>query len=387
MTQSSSTDFKRMNVLITDDKPNMRRTIKNMLRQLGFEQFVEADDGDTAIEKLQSEKVDLILCDWNMPRVPGIGVLKAVREDPRLRQLPFVMVTAEMDEGTVAEAGESEIDAYVLKPFTPALLQEKINEAIEKHKNISPLEMHFNQGLMHLNLGEFDDAVEQFDKALVINPKSPRALWAKATALEHLDKIDEAIKFHQAAIKLAPQFVRAHESLAEIYRQRGETKKSAAHLETAVIISPKNLERQVALGQSLAESGQTEKATAVFHKVLKSSKDDHELATKVGESLLSAGMAGEAQKAFQQGLDANPSNIHLYNRLGIAFRKQGKFKEAIDNYRRALSIDSRNAALYYNLSRAYLESGDRTKAIGAVKTAIKMKPGFKEALILLEKLS
>ena len=117
--------IKKMKILVTDDFTNMRRTIKNMLRQIGFEHIEEADDGDTAVQKLQSGTFNFVILDWNMPRMPGIQVVRAVRADNNLRYLPILMVTAENWEDEIVEAAEEDVNGYIIKPFVTKTLENK----------------------------------------------------------------------------------------------------------------------------------------------------------------------------------------------------------------------------------------------------------------------
>ncbi|NPA48424.1 MAG: response regulator [Thermodesulfobacteria bacterium] len=118
-----------MKVLVVDDFATMRRIIKNILLQLGFKNIIEADDGTTAWEILdKGEKVDLIISDWNMPKMTGIELLKKVRSDERFKDLPFLMVTAEAQKENIIEAVKYKVSQYIVKPFTPETLQEKLQK-------------------------------------------------------------------------------------------------------------------------------------------------------------------------------------------------------------------------------------------------------------------
>jgi two-component system chemotaxis response regulator CheY len=123
---------KNMKILIVDDFSTMRRIIKNLLRELGFNNTVEADDGQTALPKLQSGGIDFLITDWNMPGMTGIDLLKTVRADPNLRHLPVLMVTAEAKREQIVEAAQAGVNGYVIKPFTAATLQEKIEKIFER---------------------------------------------------------------------------------------------------------------------------------------------------------------------------------------------------------------------------------------------------------------
>jgi len=117
-----------MKVLIVDDFATMRRIVKNILRQLGFTNISEADDGKTALQALKKEKFDLILSDWNMPEMPGIELLKAVRADDELKDIPFLMVTAEAEKGNIVEAVKLGVSNYIVKPFTAETMSEKLGK-------------------------------------------------------------------------------------------------------------------------------------------------------------------------------------------------------------------------------------------------------------------
>ena len=116
-----------MQILIVDDFATMRHIIKNMLRQLGYANIVEAADGPAALRLLQREKVDLLISDWNMPHMDGLDLLKTIRADEHLKPLPILLVMAEGLKEYVMEAIKAGVNNYVVKPFTAVMLQEKID--------------------------------------------------------------------------------------------------------------------------------------------------------------------------------------------------------------------------------------------------------------------
>jgi len=123
---------KDMKILIVDDFSTMRRIIKNLLRDLGFTNVKEADDGNTALPMLTSEHFDFLVTDWNMPGMTGIDLLRAVRADERLKHLPVLMVTAEAKREQIIEAAQAGVNGYVVKPFTALALKEKIEKIFER---------------------------------------------------------------------------------------------------------------------------------------------------------------------------------------------------------------------------------------------------------------
>ena len=119
-----------MKILVVDDFSTMRRIIKNLLRDLGFNNTDEADDGLTALPMLKSGKYDLLVTDWNMPGMQGIDLLKAVRadSDESLKNIPVLMVTAEQKKEQIVEAAQSGVNGYIVKPFTALILKEKLEK-------------------------------------------------------------------------------------------------------------------------------------------------------------------------------------------------------------------------------------------------------------------
>ena len=120
-----------MKFLVVDDFSTMRRIIKNLLHDLGYANVTEADDGQTALPMLQAGAFDFLITDWNMPGMPGLDLLKAVRADDRLAKLPVLMLTAEAKREQIVEAAQAGVNGYVIKPFTAATLKEKIDKILE----------------------------------------------------------------------------------------------------------------------------------------------------------------------------------------------------------------------------------------------------------------
>ena len=123
---------KGIRILIVDDFSTMRRIVKNLLNDLGFTNTAEADDGTTALVELQKAKFDLVVTDWNLPGMPGIDLLKAIRADESLAKIPVLMVTAEAKREQIIEAAQAGVNGYIIKPFTAATLEDKLVKIFER---------------------------------------------------------------------------------------------------------------------------------------------------------------------------------------------------------------------------------------------------------------
>jgi two-component system chemotaxis response regulator CheY len=125
---------KDLRFLVVDDFSTMRRIIKNLLHDLGYANVTEADDGNTALPILQQGAIDFLITDWNMPGMPGLDLLKAVRADAKLKQMPVLMLTAEAKREQIVEAAQAGVNGYVIKPFTAVTLKEKLDKILEARK-------------------------------------------------------------------------------------------------------------------------------------------------------------------------------------------------------------------------------------------------------------
>jgi two-component system chemotaxis response regulator CheY len=123
---------KNMKVLVVDDFSTMRRIVKNLLRDLGFTNIQEADDGSTALPMLQNGEFDFVVTDWNMPGMQGIDLLKAIRADARLAHIPVLLITAEAKKEQIIMAAQAGVNGYIVKPFTAGTLKTKIDKIFER---------------------------------------------------------------------------------------------------------------------------------------------------------------------------------------------------------------------------------------------------------------
>jgi two-component system chemotaxis response regulator CheY len=124
---------KNLKILVVDDFSTMRRIVRNLLKELGYTNVDEAEDGVAALQKLKGSNFQFVVTDWNMPNMTGIELLRAIRADVALKPLPVLMITAEAKKENIIEAAQSGASGYIVKPFTAATLEEKLNKIFEKY--------------------------------------------------------------------------------------------------------------------------------------------------------------------------------------------------------------------------------------------------------------
>ncbi len=123
---------KNIRILVVDDFSTMRRIVRNLLRELGFNNIEEAENGQEALHKLRAKPFDFVVSDWNMPVMQGIDLLREIRSDPRLKAIPVLMVTAEAKRDNILEAAKAGVNGYIVKPFTAETLKEKLDAIFKR---------------------------------------------------------------------------------------------------------------------------------------------------------------------------------------------------------------------------------------------------------------
>jgi len=119
-----------MKILAVDDSPTMRRIIVNTLKRAGYENVIEATDGKDALARLKTEKFGFVITDWNMPEMDGLTFVTAIRADPEFKSMPVLMITTRSVKEDIIEAMKAGVNNYIVKPFTPEILAEKINQIL-----------------------------------------------------------------------------------------------------------------------------------------------------------------------------------------------------------------------------------------------------------------
>ncbi len=122
----------KMRILVVDDFSTMRRIVRNLLKELGFSNVDEAEDGAIALQKLQNGSFEFVVTDWNMPNMDGLQLLQTIRRSPNLKHLPVLMITAEAKKEHIVTAAQAGASGYIVKPFTSATLSEKLQKIFEK---------------------------------------------------------------------------------------------------------------------------------------------------------------------------------------------------------------------------------------------------------------
>ena len=379
-------DLLNMHVLIVDDMQIMCKSIRGMMKVLGFgKTFQFAFNGLDGWNLLKEAPADLAIVDWNMPQMSGIELLGCIREDRELRDMPVVMITAEANREIVAEAAESDIDAYILKPLTVKSLGGKVLRVIEKANNPPPMVFHLNNARELEENGEMDAAIEAVSMAMEAEPESSRPIRELGYLHFKKDDFENAEKWLLKAANMNNLDVFAFHYLGELYLKRNDIDKASEYFDKAVTISPRHVSRSIEFGKVLVQKGMTKKAQKVFDKAIDLSSDTLSTQEEVADFWLKNGMYEYAIKLMGFILSNIPTRSDIMFKMGIANEKLGKHRDALRYLIEAGRKEKDNIEIKMHIAKNYMAIDQVFRAEQALKAVLEIDPENDEAKEFLKR--
>ncbi len=374
--------------LAVDDVSAVRIMLRTMLRNLGVKTVLTASDGEEAFEKIKKEQVDFVVCDWQMPVISGIELLMTLRSMESYKRIPFLMVSGVVDEKKIMQAGESEIDGYLTKPFSEQQLGKAVHAVLMKREKLSQLEVELGMVEVYLKSGKREQAYAEAERLMREYPKSARVANVLGNVLSSIGKKKEAIDVLKRAIQLNPLYLRSYESLGDVYKAKGDLDHALEMYEKASEVSPLNVKRQMNIGKIYLDKDRVDKAKVAFDAAQRAiDNETRSIREEIADAYYKSGHPEEAMEIYQTFLDKDGNDVVALNKMGITLRKMKKYKEAIHHYERALMIDNQDEVLLFNLGVACYEYKKRDDAIRYFKQALELNPEFAEAKGMLARVT
>jgi len=332
--------------MIVNDKLDLRNIIRAYLKAENYTNLTVSENGQSALRRALADPPDMIIADDDLPELSGLELLKAVRQHPKLKDVPFILISQEMEQELVARAAEARVNAYVIKPFSHKTLADKVNKIFARRLNPTKIDLQYQEANRLVQGGHLAAALELYQEALSATQNAMASIHYRIGRIhERMERQTDAEENYHEAIGLADQYVDAYDALGVLNLVRRQAEDALKYLQQSSQISPLNAERQLHLGEALMETGEFQ----------------------------------AAENAFRLALELDPSKTHVYNHVGISLRRQGKLDEAGRYLHRALELSSDDEHLYYNLGRVYLEQGEREPAMEYLQKALAINPDFEEA--------
>ncbi|MBW1699340.1 MAG: tetratricopeptide repeat protein [Deltaproteobacteria bacterium] len=379
-------DLRKMSVLIVDDIENMCKSIRGMLKVLNYgSRFRFATNGIDAWSLLQKEPLDLAIVDWNMPSMTGVELLSRIRENKNLRDMPVVMVTAESNREIVAEAAESDIDAYILKPLTVKSLGDKISSVVEKANNPPPMFYHLKRARDLEEAGEIDAAINEVKKAMEADPESSKPIRELGKMYLKNNNLEEAERWLNKAAKMNELDVIAFHNLGELYLKRNDINKAARFYDKAMTISPRHVSRGINFGKVLVKKGEVQKALRIFDKAINLTDNSLSVQEEVADFCLENGMDEYAAQLMEFILQQTPNRHDIMYKLGIANENLGQPRKALSYFIGAGKKDRNNLEIQVRIAKNYIDSGQVLRAEKVIKSILDVDPDNQDAKDLLRR--
>lgn len=378
-------DLNTMTVVIADDIDSMCKSIRGMMKVLGYgKNYFLVHNGADALKIIHEQDVDLLIVDWNMPIMSGVELLERIREDEDLRDMPVIMVTAQANRDMVAEAGESDIDAYLLKPLTVKSLGDKIDAVVDKANNPPPMFYHLKKSRAYREAGDLDAAIAEAQLAMKADRLSSRP-HREIGALYFLKSdYGTAEKWLLKASQMNRYDVFAAHLLGEIYLIRNDIDNAALYFEKAMQVSPRHVGRGISFGKALIQKGLVSRAIKVFDKTFALSNDDMELIEDVAFFCSDNKVYKYAIKLFESILSNQPERNDILIHLGSVMVQKGEIKKGIKYLVKAEKNNPNDTDVKIRLAKNYIAIGQMVRADKVLKAVLEINPKNRRARNLLK---
>ncbi|MGE4519493.1 MAG: response regulator [Desulfobacteraceae bacterium] len=378
-------DINKMKVLIVDDMENMCKSIRNMMKILKYgSSFTLCYNGEHALKAMNQKDFDLAIMDWNMPKMKGIEVLEHIRNNKKFRDMPVIMITAESNKEIVAEAAESDIDAYILKPLTVKSLENKVKGVIEKYNNPPEFMILLKEARELAESGEIDKAIELSKKAIMAEPKSSRPIRVLGSLFYEKNDMANAEKCFLRAAKMNRLDVFAYHHLGEIHLKKNDLEKAGKFFERAMKISPRHYQRAFNFAKILLANNNLTKAKPLFNKVFELAEEPITQKEEVAFLYLkykhyedSLELLEELETFYPERIDILLTIARIYSN----FKQPGK---VIDYSGKIIKIEPDNFEANLLMAKSFMKMKQVMRADEILRKLEKIMPENEEVKRLLQ---
>lgn len=316
---------------ITEDAREQDRLL-TALKKIGYTRIITADSADNGWAVLKSSDVGCAIAAYDMSDMSGLALLKILRKEERLGDLPFFLTDNAFTKIKVVKAGQAGVSGLFVIPYNPKAMKMRLSQALGKLEDpvIHQVELNVKKGLQLIEKKEYEKALELF-QILVNQKENPEYYYNIGYIKTAQNKHHEAIEAFSKATRLDRLFVKAYKAMAMVYRAMGVAEK-------------------------------VEECTRI-----------------AAEIYMDTDKLGKAEDMLNELLASGTNSLNVFNTLGVLYRKKGDIKEAMRQYKKALRIHPDEPYIYYNIGRLYLDAKNAGKAKTYFQAALDKDHGFTEA--------
>jgi two-component system chemotaxis response regulator CheY len=371
-----------VDILLVDDLPQMREMVRAMLKANRFVNVANADSGKEGMRLLCSKPVDIVITDWNMPHMTGIELLKLIKTDPKLFQIPVLMISDEISSDKVLCALEEGVDGFLVKPFSEDKLIHNVRDLLHSITHSDSLQEFIFQMKHAMLSNEYTDAME-IGHEILKRRNHPRVALMMCECLYNVKDYEKAIDMIVDTDEGSRTSMQTN-LLGKIYMSIGKHSQGILYLEQATKRNPLNNERKIDLARALLSIGNTKEGEKVIATIMNSNPTDLNLVA-IAQIYLDREDIQTAGVYLEQTVDPIPETVGVFNNYAVALRKVNRFEDAVRIYRKCLKIAPDSDVLYYNLAVLQATMGNFKDSLRTLESALKINSDNEPARNLMER--
>ncbi|MCP3945061.1 MAG: response regulator [Desulfobacteraceae bacterium] len=373
-------DIDNMAILIVDDMKSMRTIMRKLLSNLKLGKDIHfAENGMEGLRCLQSNRMDIVIVDWKMPVMTGSQMLDAIRADQQLRDMPVIMVTSEAEKDVVLDVAEIEVDAYLLKPVTPSLLDEKIRAVIDRVNNPDEATLHVRKSRAYQDAGNLERAIGHMEMAVKLKPNASRLVRNLGLLHIRAGKMMVAKKYLLKAASVNSQDAITRHYLAKLYWKTKNWTESVKYWCEVLFLTDKFNEDAILIGEKLLENRLNPHAINLFSKIVRKAGKKLPIREKILDSCMDAGEMEYSNQLVAGLMKEFPKNYDLVYKAGLIQEELGNDDKALEYF---LTADKHQDSLDLKLKLAKLCILQKRviQADTYLTQVLRMDPGNEDAL-------
>lgn len=373
--------IKNSKILIVEDNQSMRKMLESMLIELGYHNYASTVNGLKAWERIQEGDIDVVLCDYLMPEMNGIELLRLIRQTRSFYDLPFIMITGADKRGDFMRSVQAEVDYYLIKPPNINQLEDLVKKVIAHRQYPTEYDKAISNGKYFFLNTEYDKAKESFEAASKARSDSALPYYYLGLVYQQLGDEKNAELHFKKSLAIEEQFVSALLALAEIYQANEDYVNLSYYLQKVTAILPDTFDIHIGLARACTRTGDIDRAQRHLDDAQQLAKSNTDQIKEVLDGYIEAGLVDEADLLFGKKIqdDNIEKTIHFLNKLGLRSRKKKDFDKAKHFYMSCLKLDPQHKAVNFNLSSLLFLQKQYDAAESYLKKTLRLYPDFEKA--------
>jgi CheY-like chemotaxis protein len=376
-----------LKVLVVDDVKSMRTIVRHMLKNLNISQTpFMAENGLEGLKILNSNHIDLAIIDWKMPVMNGAQMLEAIRSDRQLRDMPVLMVTAESEKDIVIEAAEIEVEGYLLKPLSPAVLEEKILTIIEHLNHPDRATLHARKARELEEIKDYSTAIKHMKCAVQLKPGASRLLRKLGLLHQKNGSPEKLEKWLLKAASANPEDAVTRFLLGEFYRKRNQLESAVRYYLETIELTRKFSQEAIQLGTELLTECHSEQARTLFLKIISKSPKDIELIEKIIGICIDHNQLPFSLTLIKNAIHNFPGNYDLVYQAGIVCQMMDDMTSALQHFLEVDKHEFNHIDVKLKIARIYHLREKVIQADNYLNAILRINPTHEKALALKREL-